>query len=297
MYQSLESAVSAVKGQDVRILRKSPVSGGDINDAYMLALEDGDQLFMKSNTARMLPAFIAEEEGLAAIAGTGRIGSPKVLGIGTDPGGFSFLLQEPIVPGRKISGYWETFGRELCAMHRAPVPETSGAYRRGFGFPADNFIGAGNQINTWKSSWIDFFRECRLEPQLRSADHYLSSGDRRKALSVLDHLDEYLTEPAAPSLLHGDLWGGNFMTGPDGKAWLIDPAVYYGHPEADIAMTELFGGFAPAFYDAYFAEADLTPGYRDRRDLYNLYHLLNHLNLFGMGYLSSVRAIIGRYSK
>ena len=114
--------------------------------------------------------------------------------------------------------------------------------------------------------------------------------------SLLDHLDQYLTEPAFPSLLHGDLWGGNFVTGPDGHAWLIDPAVYVGHFEADLAMTELFGGFKRAFYDAYREANEIPPGYYDRRDLYNLYHLLNHLNLFGGSYLAPVRDTLRRYA-
>ena len=115
--------------------------------------------------------------------------------------------------------------------------------------------------------------------------------------SVLDHLDEYLIEPAHPSLLHGDLWSGNFVTGPDGHAWLIDPACYVGHAEADLAMKELFGGFAPSFYDAYRELCPIAMGYSDRRELYNLYHLLNHLNLFGRGYLESVMQIVRRFSK
>ena len=109
-------------------------------------------------------------------------------------------------------------------------------------------------------------------------------------------LEDYLTEPEAPSLLHGDLWGGNFVTGPDGYAWLIDPAVYVGHAEADLAMTELFGGFAPNFYASYREANPVAPGYADRRELYNLYHLLNHLNLFGGGYYGSVMRIIKRYA-
>ena len=113
--------------------------------------------------------------------------------------------------------------------------------------------------------------------------------------SLLDHLDRYLTEPAFPSLLHGDLWGGNYVRGPEGSACLIDPAVSVGHAEADLAMTELFGGFAPAFYDAYRGENEIRPGYSDRRDLYNLYHLLNHLNLFGGSYYSAVMRIVKRY--
>jgi fructosamine-3-kinase len=114
-------------------------------------------------------------------------------------------------------------------------------------------------------------------------------------LWLLDHLDRYLAEPEYPSLLHGDLWGGNFMTGPDGYAWLIDPAVYVGHREADLAMTELFGGFAPAFYSAYRQIANVDPEYDDRRDLYNLYHLLNHVNLFGYSYVGSVLRTLDRF--
>lgn len=293
MFNSLESAVRDIFGTEAQITQKTRVFGGDANDTYRLTLQDGTGLFMKVNTVPMLSSFRAEAEGLLAIAQTGKIGTPKVLGIGTDPQGFSFLLQELLVPGKKVRAYWETLGAELAAMHRAPIPPES---RKGFGFAADNYIGAGNQINTWHSSWIDFFRDCRLMPQLRAAESCLDKKDRACAVSLLDHLDRYLIEPPVPSLLHGDLWGGNVMTGPDGKAWIIDPAVYYGHPEADIAMTELFGGFSSAFYNTYFECADTVPGYSDRKDLYNLYHLLNHLNLFGIGYLSQVQRILRRYS-
>lgn len=292
VFHSLDSAVRDIFGTDAQITQRTRVFGGDANDTFRLTLSDGSGLFMKVNTVPMLISFQAEAAGLLAIAQTGKIGTPGVLAIGTDPERFSFLLQDLLVPGRKVRDYWERFGVELAAMHRAPVPPEC---RKGFGFSSDNFIGAGNQINTWHRSWIEFFRECRLLPQLHAAERYLDRKDRTCAASLLDHLDRYLIEPSAPALLHGDLWAGNVMTGPDGKAWIIDPAVYYGHPEADLAMTELFGGFAPAFYDTYFDCADLEPGYSDRRDLYNLYHLLNHLNLFGPAYLSSVRRILRMY--
>lgn len=292
IFTSLEEAVREICGQERKICGKSRVFGGDINDAFRLTLDDGTELFMKTNEIRMLPAFEAEEKGLLAIAGTGTIGTVKVLGVGTDPGGFSFLLQEYVSSGYKIRDYWEKLGADLCAMHRAPIPSDR---QNGFGFSADNYIGSSAQRNTWHKDWIGFYRECRLAPQLRNAAKYLDKKDLECASRLLDHLDEYLTEPEAPALIHGDLWAGNVMTGPDGSAWIIDPAAYYGHPEADLAMTELFGGFGPAFYQTYSDCARLVPGYRDRRELYNLYHLLNHLNLFGTAYRSSVRRILRRY--
>ncbi len=294
-YISLAEAVRSICGQQRIITGKSPVFGGDINEAYRLTLDDGTSLFMKSNAPNLLPSFEAEEAGLHAIAGTGVIGTVKVLGIGTDPQGFSFLLQEFVIPGKKNRDYWERLGAELYAMHSAPVP--AGKEGDGFGFGADNFIGSRRQKNTWTDQWIPFFRDYRLRPQLKAAERWLDQRDRKLADSMLEHLDQYLIEPKAPSLIHGDLWAGNVMTGSDGRAWIIDPAAYYGHPEADLAMTELFGGFSTAFYDSYFADAKIEAGYQDRKDIYNLYHLLNHLNLFGVSYLSSVQRILRRYGR
>lgn len=294
-YLSLAEAVRSICGQQRSITGKSPVFGGDINEAFRLTLDDGTSLFMKSNAPSLLPAFEAEEAGLHAIAGTGTIGTVRVLGTGTDPDGFSFLLQEFVTPGKKNRDYWERLGAELYAMHSASLP--AGKEGDGFGFGADNFIGSRRQKNTWTDQWIPFFRDCRLRPQLIAAERWLDQRDRKLADSLLEHLDQYLIEPKAPSLIHGDLWAGNVMTGSDGRAWIIDPAAYYGHPEADLAMTELFGGFSPAFYDRYFACAKMEAGYQDRKDIYNLYHLLNHLNLFGVSYLSSVERILRRYGR
>ena len=203
--------------------------------------------------------------------------------------GFSFLLLEYISGSGNIKGYWEIFAEELAAMHDADV---SGSY----GFWHDNWIGAREQINTLHGRWIDSFRDCRLKPQFDAAGKYLSAEDRRSAEYLLSHLERYLIEPGKPSLVHGDLWSGNMITGNDGKGWLIDPAAYYGCPEVDLAMTELFGGFPGRFYDAYKEAGCLELGYADRRDLYNLYQLLNHLNMFGSGYLPSVKRILRRYA-
>ena len=289
-YESLSDAVREIFGEARSVEKRRYVSGGDINEACVLTLDDGSFLFMKSNSAAALSNFRAEAEGLRRIRETGAIGVPQVLGTGTDEGS-SFLLMEYIIGGRRVSHYWETFAAELAAMHRA-----DSARDLPYGLETDNWIGARKQINTPKSSWIAFFRDCRLAPQFASAARYFSVEDRTRIDDLLSHLDRFLVEPAGPSLVHGDLWSGNTITGNDGKGWLIDPAVYYGHPEADIAMTELFGGFPPAFYDAYEETGMLQPGYEDRRDLYNLYQLLNHLNMFGSGYLPGVKRILKRYA-
>jgi len=265
----------------------TPVSGGDINDAYKLTLTDGRQVFMKANRSADLSVFQAEAEGLEAIRATDTIGVPQVIAVGKDQQYGAFLLLEWVEAAPKAHGFWETFGRSLARMNQAPASR--------FGWGKDNYIGASPQINTPHENWIAFYRDCRLSPQIKRAQRYFDPSMRKRITRLLDHLEDHLVEPPHPSLLHGDLWSGNFITGNDGQAWLIDPAVYVGHAEADLAMTELFGGFAPAFYSAYREVNPLQPGYEQRRDLYNLYHLLNHLNLFGRGYLSSVLKILNRY--
>ena len=292
-YESLAAAITSCFGAGISIERRDYVGGGDINDACCLRLSNGERVFLKSNTAANYAFFEAEAAGLGAIAATHSIGTPKLLALGLDRRkGVSFLMME-LVSGAKNADFWEDFGHCLANMHLADASAFVPGGR--FGFFQDNFIGAGPQENTPAERWIDFFRQRRLEPQIRRAYHYFDSGLRPKISRVMDRLDDLLLEPKAPSLLHGDLWAGNYLTGPDGRAWLIDPAAYVGHAEADLAMTELFGGFSPAFYAAYRQTNPLEPGYADRRDLYNLYHLLNHLNLFGPGYLSSVLRIIARY--
>ena len=301
-YTSLAGALVDLFGSSVAITQTDRLSGGDINKAYGLTLNTGDTIFMKANAKSNAAFFTAEAAGLQAIASTQAIGTPKILCTGTDDGedvGYSFLLLGFIKSAGKRKDYWETFAQELAAMHKAdtrkltmvePVETTCT-----FGFPQDNFIGAGAQKNTPASKWIDFYRDCRLAPQFQRADSYFTAEDRAKITKLLDRLEDFLIEPKAPSLLHGDLWSGNVMCGPDGKAMLIDPATYVGHREADLAMTELFGGFPPEFYQAYREAAPLQPGYEERRDLYNLYQLLNHLNLFGPTYLDPVLSIVSEY--
>ena len=290
-FDSLEQAVTGCFGEDVKISGRSFVGGGDINDAFCLSLSNGRQVFVKSNSVNNKSFFEAESAGLGAIASTGAIKTPKLLCMGCDRrSGISFLMMEMIVSARPAKDCWEVFGRELAAMHKA---DTSSFVNGGrFGFVSDNFIGASKQINTCRDTWIDFFRQCRLEVQFKMAERYFDRDLSAAINRFLDHLDDILIEPENPSLLHGDLWSGNMITDQEGSVMLIDPAVYVGHAEADIAMTELFGRRPEGFYRAYRESGLLQPGYERRRDIYNLYHLLNHLNLFGRSYLGSVVDII-----
>ncbi len=295
-FTSLKDALSFYFGNSIKIRQTERISGGDINEAYKLLLSDGTHIFMKSNTKANASFFAAEVLGLAAIAKTGTIGTPHILCTGTDEGrgGCSFLLLEFVEGKKRIADFWEVFAQQLAAMHQAPAEGFVSGGR--YGFIEDNYIGAGRQVNTAYDSWPVFFRSCRLEPQLRCAARYFDKSDVKRISGFLEHIDSILVEPAHPSLLHGDLWSGNFITGNDGRAWLIDPAVYVGHAEADLAMTELFGGFPQSFYEAYAKAAPLQDGYSQRRDLYHLYHLLNHLNLFGRTYLMPVKNIINKYT-
>ena len=293
---SLREAITLALGESIHITNKHPVYGGDINQSYRLSLSDGSTAFLKANSMRNLSFFEAEAKGLEVLRATGTIGVPEALAIGTDAGeGISFLLMENLEAAPRISGYWETFGRELAALHRADCREITGTSQP-FGFASDNYIGSIPQRNAPRESWVTFFRECRLLPQMRMAEGYFDAKARGQCAKLLDHLGDYLAEPESPSLIHGDLWSGNAVCGPDGKAWILDPAAYVGHHEAELAMTELFGGFPAAFYRAYDEVYPIDRDYRDRRELYNLYHLLNHLNQFGGSYWSAVMNVLNRYA-
>lgn len=297
-FDSLNGALEFLFGNGVSVVRRDRVTGGDINRAYALTTNSGGRIFMKANDRANEGFFTAEAASLTAIASTGAIGTPRILCTGTDDGNgsqepCSFLLLDFIQSGKRRADYWESFARDLAAMHRS---DTAGFCDGRYGFFQNNYIGSTPQDNTPADSWVSFFRDRRLAPQFRAASPHFTTGERKRITRLLDHLDEFLVEPERPSLVHGDLWGGNVFCGSDGTALLIDPAAYVGHAEADLAMTELFGRFPPIFYDAYREAAPLQPGYEDRRDLYNLYQLLNHLNLFGPGYLGAVQTVLATYA-
>ncbi len=289
---SLNSALESFAGSGVRPAGERGVGGGCISSTGVMTLSSGQKVFIKRNSAAGADMFRQEAAGLealAAVAGAPRI--PELYAGGTD-GPFAFLIMEYLDSSSRRDDFWEDFGRSLAALHREG--------RRGeCGFAQDNYIGASPQPNTPVGEWIEFFRIRRLEFQLKMARDRgeADASMSRLVTKVMDRLDRYLVpcDPGGASLLHGDLWSGNYLCGPGGRACIIDPAVYYGHREADLAMTELFGGYDRSFYRAYNEAWPLEPGYRDRCDLYNLYHMLNHLNLFGGSYAGSVLSIARRY--
>ncbi len=264
------------------IRRMAPLGGGCINNAARLDTEAGP-LCLKVNPSTPPDMFEREAEGLAALAVPGGPRIPKVLLVGKD-----FILLEFIEPSPRRADFWETLGVQLAALHNTTVPR--------FGFPHDNYLGSTPQINTWEEDGHKFFAEHRLRYQadLARRNGLLSSANLQSLISILQKLPT-LVPPQPASLLHGDLWSGNIHTGPAGEPALIDPAAYYGWAEAELAMMTLFGSPPAAFFRAYETIRPLAPGYRERFDLYNLYHLLNHLNLFGESYASSVHTILRKY--
>jgi fructosamine-3-kinase len=201
----------------------------------------------------------------------------------------SYILLENLHPEPRKGDYWPTFGRQLAALH--------GHTKDRFGFPHDNYIGSSPQVNTWTPSGFDFFAHHRLlyQAELGRDRGKLSSGEVSKIEYIAQHLEEWVP-PQDASLIHGDLWSGNAITDQKGEPAIIDPAAHYGWAEAELAMTSLFGSFPNSFYESYQEIRPLEPGFWERFPIYNLYHLLNHVNLFGGGYLSQVRSVLARYT-
>jgi protein-ribulosamine 3-kinase len=266
-----------------------PVGGGCINNGARVDT-NGRSYFLKWSPRAPAGLFEAEADGLRALAEPGalRVPAPLVVGGGAD--GPSWLLMEYLGHGAPARDFDERLGRGLAALHRSIPPDGA------FGWHRDNWIGSLDQINTKSSSWACFWRDRRIAPQvLRARRGGHLSGRRGQTLDrVLSLIPAALADvDDAPShLLHGDLWSGNVFAGTGGEPVVIDPAAYRGHGEVDLAMTELFGGFGPGFYDAYHGAVGITPAYRAyRRELYQLYYLLVHVNLFGASYEgSAVRA-------
>jgi protein-ribulosamine 3-kinase len=261
------------------------LGGGCINTALLLS-NGTYSYFVKLNRAELLPMFEAEAAGLNELAATGTLRVPRPLctGVYEDR---AFLAMEYLDLGGRSAGGEARAGQLLAAMHR-----TTGDT---FGWVRDNTIGSSPQSNKRDPDWVRFWAEQRLGYQLGLAARNGHRGVlQRDGEALIDRLPALLDHHPIPSLLHGDLWGGNMAFVSNGEPAIFDPAVYFGDREADLAMTELFGGFGSDFYAAYREAWPLDAGYGVRRNLYNLYHILNHLNIFGGGYQGQALNLMGR---
>ncbi len=272
-------------GIEIRHYRHA--SGGCINNGGLIKTNRGD-FFIKWNDAGKYPLmFEAEFKGLNLLRETNTLLIPEPLFTG-EAEGTSYILMEHIGSSGRNTNFFEELGEGLAKLHRSLSSH--------FGLDHDNYIGSLPQYNNQTDSWAEFFRVRRLEPQLQMAvDNGLMNQVDSKNFNKLFLLLADLFPTESPSLLHGDLWSGNYMVSGDGRPCLIDPAVYYGHREMDIAFSRLFGGFDSDFYTVYNETYPQESGFEDRLDVYNLYPLLVHVNLFGSSYLGQVRSILQRF--
>lgn len=283
--ETITSYLADHSGIDVQSAQN--VSGGSINQAVKITSGKGN-FFLKWNRSAPDDFFEKEADGLRLLKSAGaELRIPDVIASGRPVNGQpGFLLMEYIEEGRNGDSF--AFGAELAKLHQTTAPQ--------FGLETDNYIGSLPQSNRMHDDWPSFFSEERIIPQLNMA---FGSGKMDQSLfanwdRLASKLDELLA-PAKPSLIHGDLWGGNYLFDSSGKAALIDPAVYYGHPEMDLAFSKMFGSFSGDFYEGYESVTPLEPGFSDRIPIYNLYPLLVHVNLFGGHYTSQAAQLLKKY--
>jgi fructosamine-3-kinase len=286
--RSIAGALSAALGRPVRIHSRTALAGGSISDTARLGTDAG-AFVIKSHRGGPATMFQAEAEGLEALRASGTsLVVPRVIHV--EPGPQPFLLLEFLDAGPRVRDFDAVLGRGLAELHRASAPQ--------FGFAHDNFCGRTPQPNPWTDGWVSFYGAWRLGHQLalaRDADR-LSAADAKLVDRLVMRLGDWIDDPPQPALIHGDLWSGNLHRDASGRPALIDPAACYAHREAELGMMTLFGGFSARVFEAYDDAFPLEPGWRDRHPLYQLYHLMNHLNLFGGGYHADVMAIVRRFA-
>lgn len=272
-WTTIAAEISRAGGEPFTVRTQCSVGGGCINGTHVVG-DGGRRWFVKLNDADRLDMFAAEADGLNEIAASRTVRAPQPLCHGIAAGQAFLVLEWLDLAG---TGAQERLGRQLAAMHRV--------VREAYGWWRDNTIGATPQPNEETMDWMEFMCERRIGHQLDLAVQGGNRQLRQRGEELLDRMPDLFRDytPAA-SLLHGDLWSGNYAVTADGEPVIFDPAVYYGDREADLAMTELFGGFGAGFYAAYNEAWPLDPGYRVRKTLYNLYHVLNHYHMFGGGY-------------
>lgn len=283
-----QAAIRSIVHDQLNLTAQSieSLGGGSINEVYKVACQTGEVLLAKTQQGADQSYFKVEANGLSDLAKSKAIRVPEVIGIFENEGSV-ILLMEYISTGNKPSDYDERIGHQIANLHRHQSNDQ-------FGFRENNLIGATPQKNQFCDHWAEFWITQRMEPQFRWAtkNGYFNSADQKLLSKYLDCVEEFLSINASPSLLHGDLWSGNHFADEEGNPVLIDPAVYYGHHEAEFGMTRLFGSFGSRFESAYQEVMPFADGYEIRFEIYKLYHLLNHLNLFGRSYYSSSMSII-----
>ncbi len=284
MVDTLLEAVSAALG--TRATGKSGLSGGDINEAYLVTLADGEHVFVKTHRRPPAGMFGAEARGLDWLRVEGGMKVPKVLAVSDEQP--AYLVLEYLPSAAPAPRFDVLVGEGLSVLHHSGAP--------GYGLDHDNFIGSLPQSNRTRTTWAEFFGQMRLLPQVKRA-----VDGARGPTSWATRFDELVARlpdivpEEGPHRLHGDLWGGNLHRDDRGLPVLIDPAVYAGHREVDLAMMQLFGGFSARVFAAYEAATPLAPGAAGRVALYQLYPLLVHVNLFGGGYVGSVERALSEY--
>lgn len=267
------------------------VRGGDIGRSYYVEANDREY-FVKYRTDLSSLVFQREAEGLALLRESGALAVPETYYAGEIPGkDGGIIVLEWIRSGPSRETTEEALGRGVAELHRRKSPSGH------FGLRNDNYIGLLPQPNGWCETWREFYLERRLLPMIKLAEERgrLPAERRRRLMRIADSLERWIPAGSEPSLLHGDLWHGNWLASDDGKPYLIDPAVFYGEREYEMAFTELFGGFSSRFYAAYEEVFPLSPDYGERRPLYQLYYLLVHLIMFGESYGSAVDRVLFRY--
>ena len=276
----LSAAVEQVTG--VRVTAARPVSGGSIADAYDVDLSDGRRAFLKTHESLGPEVFAEEARGLAWLAEAGAVRVPEVLAVGAERPGFLLLERIEIARSTRDGAGEEAFGRALAALHRFGAPS--------FGLSFDNHLATLTQDNSPRSSWAELYRDQRVLPLLAAARArgLVSRGLERDLHRLCDRMESLSGPRELPSRLHGDLWSGNRVVDTRGESWLLDPAVYGGHREIDLAMMRLFGGFSSRVFDAYAEAFPLADGHEGRIALYQIYPLLAHVVMFGSGYVAQV---------
>lgn len=281
-----EQVLFETLGPLAQLKSASLIAAGNLNQGIRLDTTDGT-FFLKLNFDHERNILAKEAEGLQTLRKSTFLQIPQTYGYGRIED-YNYLLSEYISSGKQDSDFWEDLGLGLAHLHLN--------HTGSFGLSSNNFIASLPQKNHFRDNWTEFFIEERLEPMLGMAyfDRLIPLDFLKKFQAIYPHL-ESLFPKEKPSLLHGDLWSGNVISGNSGSPCLIDPAVYYGHREMDLAFSKLFGGFDSRFYEAYESIVPLEPDFETRMGIYNLYPLLVHLNLFGTAYLPGIEKIIKRF--